>query len=416
MTETSPQRLRIGIFVPSFPRLSETFIVTKVLKLFDAGFDVRIFCLGESKDWDKFEVLAGREDVRARIHVAPPLRLGLASLARGSARVARTLAQHPRDFARIATHTWNVRRVLPMGFWKSLYARTHFVGHELDVLHIEFDLQGLGFADLKEVLGCRLLYSARGTLQGFAADPTDTCTYLFRYADGYHFISRFLEANTRRLGLPGDVPTWRIEPAIDLSLFQPVARQPAADPVRLMSVGRLVWSKGYEFALEAVAKVRAAGVAVEYTIYGNGPYTEAIEFAIDQLKLRDCVRLAGVLRREDMPGAYANADIMVHAALEEGFCNAVIEAQAMELPVVTSDSGGLPENVEHGQTGFVVARRDPDAMAARIIELARDPALRAQLGRAGRTRALARFDLDRQAEAFVALYRELVLLPPRAAA
>ena len=55
-------------------------------------------------------------------------------------------------------------------------------------------------------------------------------------------------------------------------------------------------------------------------------------------------------------------------------------------------------------------------MAARIIELARDPALRAQLGRAGRTRALARFDLDRQAEAFVALYRELVLLPPRAAA
>ena len=105
---------------------------------------------------------------------------------------------------------------------------------------------------------------------------------------------------------------------------------------------------------------------------------------------------------------------MVHAALDEGFCNAVIEAQAMALPVVTSDSGGLPENVEDGITGYVVPQRDTDAMAARIALLARDPALRATLGAAGRERALARFDLRDQTSAFVALYRELAALPRRA--
>ena len=411
---TASRPLRIGIFVHTFPRLSETFIVTKVLKMIDAGFDVRIFTLAVSPDWDKFAVLADREDVRARIHISPPLEVSPRSLAHGAMDVLRTAAAHPRAFARFTAHTWKHRREAPMRFWKSLYARSHFVGHELDVLHIEFDLQGLPFADLKDLIGCRVLYSARGTLQGFTADPKQTSTYLFRYVDGYHFISRFLEDNTRSLGLPPEIPTWRIEPAIDLSLFQSKPREARnRTPLRLISVGRLAWSKGYEFALEAIAKVRDAGIAVEYTIYGDGAYTESILFAIEQLGLRDCVRLAGVLRREDMPRVYSDADLMIHAAVEEGFCNAVIEAQAMELAVVTSDSGGLPENVADGETGYVVARRDSTAMANRIIELARAPELRARFGRAGRVRALARFDLDRQAEAFVRLYRELAALPLR---
>ncbi|MDQ3296419.1 MAG: glycosyltransferase family 4 protein [Myxococcota bacterium] len=381
--------------------------------MFDAGFDVRIFTLGESPDWDKFEVLAGRDDVRARIHIAPPLAVAPRALMAGALTIARIAAANRGAFARFATHTWKHRHVTPMRFWKSLYARIQFVGHEIDVLHIEFDIQGLGFADLRAFLGCRVLLSARGTLQSYSADPEAMCDYLFRYADGVHFISQFLETNMRELGLPAAIPTWRIAPAIDLSLFHPASREPRAAnaPLRLISVGRLSWSKGYEFALEAVAKVRAAGIPVEYTIYGGGSYDEAIMFAIEQLDLHACVRLAGVLRREDMPRVYGEADLMLHAALDEGFCNAVIEAQAMELAVVTTDSGGLPENVDDGLTGYVVPSRDSTALADRIVELARDPELRARFGKAGRERALARFDLDRQAEAFVRLYRELVELP-----
>jgi colanic acid/amylovoran biosynthesis glycosyltransferase len=402
--------------VLAFPRLSETFIVTKVLKLLDAGFDVRVFSLTESSDWDSFAVLAGRDDVRARVHVGPPLATTPRALTTGSAEIARAAANHPIAFGRYVAHTWRKRRENHSGFWKSLYVRIRFIGHDLDILHIEFDAQGMGFADLKEFLGCRMLYSARGTFQHFVDDAAEACAYLFRYVDGYHFISKFVDANTHRLGLPADVPTWRIEPAIDLTLFRPPPRrlrEPGA-PVRLISVGRLAWAKGYEFALEAVARARAAGVIVDYTIYGQGPYAESISFAIAQLGLSDCARIGGALAREAMPRVYAGADIMIHAALEEGFCNAVIEAQAMELPVVTSDRGGLPENVEDGVTGFVVPARDAPAMAARIVELARDPELRQRLGEAGRARALARFDLDRQAEAFVRLYEELAALPKRA--
>jgi colanic acid/amylovoran biosynthesis glycosyltransferase len=407
--------LRIGLFLIAFPQLAETFIVTKVLKLLEAGFDVQIFTLQADGDWAKFSVLDGRDDIRARVHAVPPVRPLGKVLRRGVAEIARAISTHPRSFAELARHTWKHRHEGELGFFKSLYEHVNFVGHELDILHVEFDYQALGIADLRGYLGCKLLLSARGTLQSsstFARRP-ETPSYLFRYADGYHFISQFLEDNMRGLGMPEDLPSWHIEPAIDLSLFQPRPRTSPPGPVRIVSVGRLSWAKGYEFALDAVADLRARGVDFRYDIYGHGPYEEAVRFAIEQHGLQSHVRLAGTRRREEMPEILANADIMLHASLDEGFCNAVIEAQAMELPVVTSDAGGLPENVEDGVTGFVVSRRNARALADKLELLAGNLPLRRSLGAAGRSRARARFDLDKQAEAFVHLYRELAAMPAR---
>jgi colanic acid/amylovoran biosynthesis glycosyltransferase len=205
------------------------------------------------------------------------------------------------------------------------------------------------------------------------------------------------------------VPRWRIEPAIDLSLFRPpsVRREPGK-VLKLITINRLAWQKGYEFAIDAAARLRELGVAFEYAIYGDGPYDLAVRYAIRHYGLEGQVTLHPSVPRERIPELLAKADVMLHAAIEEGFCNAVIEAQAMELPVVTSDAGGLPENVEDGVTGFVVPRRDPRALAERVAQLAVDPALRDRMGTAGRRRALELFDLERQADAFVAMYRELV--------
>jgi colanic acid/amylovoran biosynthesis glycosyltransferase len=236
--------------------------------------------------------------------------------------------------------------------------------------------------------------------------------------DAYHFISKYLQANTHKLGLAPDlVPEWLIEPAIDLSLFQPSPKKPRAsnEPFRVLSVSRLAWEKGYEFAVDAIAKVHAAGVPVEYSIVGEGPYREPIIHAARQHGLWDSgiVRLVGAVPREAVVEHYRSSHALLHAALEEGFCNAVIEAQAMELPVVSSDVGGLPENVADGITGYVVRQRDADAMAARLITLAHDDRLRQELGRAGRARAIAHFNLANQIPKFCALYQDMARRPPR---
>src|SRR5262249_49931150 len=163
-------------------------------------------------DWHLFGVLEGRDDVRARIHVLPKAALPTA-LTQGSVELIKRAVSHPANFGRYVAHTWRTRNETKHGFARSLYLRQIFVGHALDILHIEFDAQGIGIADLKDYLGCHVLLSARGTFQQLSVLDThpDACAYLFRYADGYHFISRFLDENTHQLGLPPEVPTWLIE-------------------------------------------------------------------------------------------------------------------------------------------------------------------------------------------------------------
>jgi colanic acid/amylovoran biosynthesis glycosyltransferase len=174
--------------------------------------------------------------------------------------------------------------------------------------------------------------------------------------------------------------------------------------LRVVSVGRADWAKGYEYGLAALADLRERGVEVQVRICGHGPMFEAVAFARHQLGLDDCVELLGNVPASTVVEQLAWADVFLHAAVREPFGNAVIEAQAMALPVVCTDAGGLPENVEPGITGLVVPRRDPHALADALAEVAADPDRRLAMGRAGRRRAEQNFDneakLDRWEEFF----------------
>ncbi|MGB5572596.1 MAG: glycosyltransferase, partial [Thermoanaerobaculia bacterium] len=101
------------------------------------------------------------------------------------------------------------------------------------------------------------------------------------------------------------------------------------------------------------------------------------------------------------------ADVLLHAAVSEGFCNGVVEAQAMGLPTVVTDADGLPENVADGETGCVVPRRDARRMAEKLALLAGDADLRSSMSRNARRRAEENFSIDRHIDAFVDLYTDL---------
>jgi colanic acid/amylovoran biosynthesis glycosyltransferase len=101
------------------------------------------------------------------------------------------------------------------------------------------------------------------------------------------------------------------------------------------------------------------------------------------------------------------ADILLHPAVSEGFCNSVIEAMSMGLPIVATDAGGLPENVKDGETGLIVPRRDPGAIAEALELLARNPALRQRMAEAGQHRVRRLFRLQDQVDAFIGFYDEV---------
>jgi colanic acid/amylovoran biosynthesis glycosyltransferase len=101
------------------------------------------------------------------------------------------------------------------------------------------------------------------------------------------------------------------------------------------------------------------------------------------------------------------ADVFLHSAISEGFCNSVIEAMSMGLPVVASDAGGLPENVQDGETGLIVPRRDARAIAEALVMMARNPTLRERMSAAGKHRVRRLFRLADQVDAFISFYQDV---------
>ena len=124
--------------------------------------------------------------------------------------------------------------------------------------------------------------------------------------------------------------------------------------------------------------------------------------------MEEVIQFLGAQPREVVREQLDWADVFLHAAVSEGFCNAVLEAQSMQLPVVCTDADGLPENVVDGVSGFVVPRREPQALAEKVTILAADPKLRARMGQAGRERVVNHFQLDVQIEKFDAFYKTVL--------
>ena len=286
-----------------------------------------------------------------------------------------------------------------------------------DLVHFEFGSLAVDRMHLKDLLGCRVVVSFRGyDLNLTGLEKPDYFRAVWEGADALHLLGESLWRKAQQRGCPAAQSHALIPPAIDTVYFAPEESPPrengAGQPLRLLCVGRLTWEKGGEHALQALRLLLDQGVPCELRMVGEGPMLEALAFACHQLGVKDQVRFLGALPRARIRDEMRAADVFLQASDSEGFCNAVVEAQAMGLPVVCSDAGGLPENVADGESGFVVPRRDPGALAGKLAVLARDPALRRRMGQAGRQRVVAHFQIQDQVSRFDHLYHGVLKPSP----
>lgn len=178
-------------------------------------------------------------------------------------------------------------------------------------------------------------------------------------------------------------------PPVDTKYFHPAGRPRRDDDVlRLVSVGRMHWVKGYEDAMRSVALARAAGHDVMYTIVGADEGAgQALRYAAHDLGLDEVITFAGPRSHAGVRAALARADVFMLSSVSEGASRSALEAMAMGLPVVTTDVGGMREIVDDGVEGFVVPSRDPQSLANAIVSLATSPGRRRELGTRARARA-----------------------------
>lgn len=183
----------------------------------------------------------------------------------------------------------------------------------------------------------------------------------------------------------------------------------APDDVLVAFVGRLSEEKGVETLLAAMRKLGSPGEAPGLVIAGDGPRRKTVERFIAAEAAGRRIRLLGFTA--DVRGVLSAADIFAAPSRWEGFGLAAAEAMAASLPVVATRVEGLRDLVVEGQTGLLIAPDDPDALADRIMRLARDAELRERLGRAGRSRLCSRFNIAANIGAHEALYAELIETP-----
>ena len=243
---------------------------------------------------------------------------------------------------------------------------------------------------------------------------------IFRGAAQTTVISSPLVDRARRLGVHRDAITvipMPVDAAVATELEQPFTARGSSDT--LLFVGRLVERKGAAYAIRAVAEFSEAGRTVRLVIVGDGPEREALEALAASLAVEDRVEFTGALSPTEVRERYRAGGVFVMPAItdwkgeQEGFGMVVVEAMAFGLPVVATQSGGIPDIVRDGATGILVPERDVGALTRGIAQLLDDGDLATRLAEAARDDVRHRFAPSRIASAFDTVYRRAARQPDR---
>jgi len=169
----------------------------------------------------------------------------------------------------------------------------------------------------------------------------------------------------------------------------------------LVTVARLQQHKGMDTVIAALPAILARAPDVRYAVAGTGPDRERLEQLANKLGVGDRVRFLGGVSDRELPALYNLASVYVGASRRaerlgvEGFGIALVEASACGRPVVAGNSGGIPDAVRDGETGFLVPPEEPAAFADAICRLLADPAAANRMGQNGRRAVETYFNWDR---------------------
>jgi colanic acid/amylovoran biosynthesis glycosyltransferase len=172
-----------------------------------------------------------------------------------------------------------------------------------------------------------------------------------------------------------------------------------------LTVARLHWKKGLEYGLAALHELKKEGFNFSYNIIGEGPELERLIYEVNDLGLDKEVNFLGKKNPKEVAEFMKINDVYLQPSIQEGFCNAVLEAQAAGLICVVSNAEGLAENVLHEKTGFVVPKREvkPLADALRLVFNA-DEQLLVQIRQQAIARVKTEFDIIDQIKKFKHFY------------
>jgi glycosyltransferase involved in cell wall biosynthesis len=288
---------------------------------------------------------------------------------------------------------------------------------DIDLIHSHFGWpQGFGGMLARAATGRPLVASLRGNDilldesigYGRRQEPfyDRTIRTLVRNADLTVFFSKYIRDYAVTLGARPE-STRVIRKGVDLAHFKAaddrvaLRRELGLDPrPMILTVAGLIPRKGIHHILDALGRL-GGDLDFTFVIVGEGPERAPLEAQADRLGLSARIQFMGRIDRRTIPKYFAACDIFVLASIMEAAGNVLFEAMSSGRPVICTNSGGPPEYVIDGETGFVVPVGDTQAMSEKFRLLLENPELQDALGREGRQRTVGEFDYARMVSEYV---------------
>lgn len=404
MIRTPP---RVAYLTKRYPRFSETFVVAEILAHEAAGMPVEIVALRPVAEPYFQSKLAAVRAAVTYVPEKPGKALHLWELIDELRRRWPTAWQRLRDI--------EVRD--PDDLFQALWV-ARFV-HERGITHLHAH-----FATVATTVA-RMVSRMTGITYGFTAHAKDIyhdypedqqlgaklgdAAYVVTVSD---FNRRYLEATYGESA----ARVSRIYNGLDLAELP--FRPPVERRSQILAVGRLIEKKGFDVLIEACRLLADDGVDFTCRIIGEGELRSDLQARIDRARLGSRVTLAGALPQCAVLAAMGEAAAIAAPCVvgtdgnRDGLPTVLLEAMAVGTPTVATPVTGIPELVRHGETGLLVAERDPVGLAAMLRRLLDDPALRQRLAIAARRRIERDFDIHVNAARLRALFPATAVARP----
>ena len=237
-----------------------------------------------------------------------------------------------------------------------------------------------------------------------------------KFADKVRCVSQSLMTEAKR----ADIPQRKlvlVPSRCDVQRFNPQVWQNARGEVRrqlgvdnkkvVMFIGTLSVHKGLSYLLKAMPQICSLYPETAVVLVGSGPLMDELKSLALELGIADKTIFCGRIPYEQIPAYLSAADIFAFPSIDEGLPRAVMEAMAMELPVVGTKVGGIPELVQNGQTGFLVDPCNPQQIADALNLLLQKPHLASEMGRSARNEIVSNYSFEEGIKRYISLIYEV---------
>ncbi|MBN7800178.1 glycosyltransferase family 4 protein [Algoriphagus aestuariicola] len=416
---------KIAFLLNEFPTLTETFILNQIIFLIRQGVDVRIFALYPG-DFDRLHHQYhgyGLEHRLTTVAVLPKSYSG-------------RLAEAWRFFRSngfLRTLPGFLKSINPFNFGSSGLKLTHFLHftrlstiESCELIHVHFGQVGVFLSAFTEI-GLLNSIPIIVSFHGYDLVPNQYLINrklyrpMFRVAKALTVNSQYTGNLLNQVNPEVKSKVWLLPESLDTKLFDRSKDEVSRVSDRnfhLVFIGRLVDWKGPDTAVmvmrHIVKEIRFSNVRL--TVIGKGPMDFQLKAMVQNLGLSEYVKLLGGQEQSVVRSVLASADLFVYTGREQKDTKraenqglVLMEAQAMGIPVVAFDVGGVGEGVKDGVTGYLLPPGSVHEFAYQIVNLLRNEERLKEMGHASKSYVKKNYDIDVLGERLLSLYKQVVV-------